>query len=195
MRRGSDGAWYFMHAGYRIRGGGTQTRPRQRRAPEAAGVGSDPARDAAAPAKRFHLAMDDDVVDGPSIGPRTAERLYRVGINTVRDLINADVEDVAEKVDARHITPQTLTDWQDQALLVLTIPHLRGTHAQLLVGAGFRSAPDIREAGMTTVMARVLRFCASRDGQRILREGPDPAEEKIRAWVENAADAEPDRAQ
>ena len=32
-------------------------------------------------AKRFYLAMDDDIVDAPSIGPRTAERLREHGIN------------------------------------------------------------------------------------------------------------------
>ena len=45
---------------------------------------------AAAAEPRFHLTLDHDVVDGPTIGPKTAERLYPHGIKTVRDLIKAE---------------------------------------------------------------------------------------------------------
>ena len=43
---------------------------------------------AATASRRFYLTPDDSVVDGPSIGPKTAERLHPHGIMTVRDLLN-----------------------------------------------------------------------------------------------------------
>lgn len=41
-------------------------------------------------ADRSGLTLESDVVDAPSIGPKTAARLYAVGINTIRDLLGTD---------------------------------------------------------------------------------------------------------
>ena len=90
--------------------------------------------------RRFHLTPDDSVVDGPSIGPKTAERLHPHGISTVRDLLKAEPAALSVLVNARHITSEVIAGWQDQARLMCTVPGLRGTHAQLLVGAGYNSA-------------------------------------------------------
>jgi hypothetical protein len=144
--------------------------------------------------KRFYLAPSDDVVDAPSIGPKTAERLKPLGIFTVGDLLAADPEAVADGTDVRHITAPVVRDWQRQSRLVITIPWLRGTHAQLLVGAGFETADDIADATDGDVMAAILRYAATREGQRVLRDGPAPPQEKIAAWCENARQAEPERA-
>lgn len=144
--------------------------------------------------KRFYLTLDDDVVDAPSIGPRTAERLRPVGIRTVRDLLRARPARIAEGAGARHITPDRVLAWQQQARLVCTVPWLRGTHAQLLVGAGYTSAKMIAEADLDAMMAAILRFAGTRDGQSVLRAGPPPSIEKVIAWSEHAALAELDRA-
>ena len=146
------------------------------------------------PEKRFYLSIDDDIVDAPSIGPRTAERLRPARIFTVRDLLAADPDEVGSLVTARHITAQAVRDWQDQSRLVITVPFLRGTHAQLLVGAGFRSAQQVAEADQATLMSALLKFATSRDGQGILRNGPPPDIEKVLGWMRNAADAEIARA-
>ncbi|MEL6297691.1 MAG: DUF4332 domain-containing protein [Pseudomonadota bacterium] len=144
-------------------------------------------------APRFYLSCSDPIVDAPSIGPRTAARLEAAGITTVDDLLAADADDLAAAVGARHIKPETITDWQDQARLVITIPFLRGTHSQLLVGAGYRSARAICAAADQEVQAAILRFCTTRDGQRILRDGPLPPAEKMQAWADNAREADPQR--
>ncbi len=135
---------------------------------------------------RFHLALDQDVVDAPTIGPKTAERLNPHSIKTVRDLLKADPVALSVLVNARNITPATITDWQDQARLVCTVPGLRGTHAQLLVGAGYRSADAIAAAEAEKLCADVLAFAASPAGQRVLRNGDPPDIEKIKGWLEAA---------
>jgi hypothetical protein len=136
--------------------------PRQKPLPQ-------PASDAVG--ARYHLTLDQDVVDGPTIGPKTAERLYPHGIKTVRDLMRAEPAALAVLLANRHITPETITDWQDQARLVCSVPGLSGTHAQLLVGK---------------LCADVLAFAASKDGQRVLRNGDPPDIEKIKGWLEAA---------
>ena len=145
-------------------------------------------------AKRFYLEIDDDIERAPSIGQRTADRLRPHSIGTVRDLLAADAADLAERVNARHITAQRIEDWQMQARLVCTVPWLRGTHAQLLVGAGYTTPGDICEASPDALSADILKFSATRDGQRILRSGPPPELEKILRWAEFAAQAELERA-
>ncbi len=140
----------------------------------------------AAAESRFHLTLDHDVVDGPTIGPKTAERLYPHGIKTVGDLLKAEPAALAGLLNNRHIMPETVADWQDQARLVCSVPGLRGTHAQLLVGAGYRSAHAIAVAEADKLCADVLAFAASANGQRLLRNGDPPDIEKIKGWLEAA---------
>jgi predicted flap endonuclease-1-like 5' DNA nuclease len=144
--------------------------------------------------KRFYLAIDDAIVCAPSIGERTAARLTPHGIARVRDLLAADAADLAEAINARHITARRVEDWQMQARLMCTIPWLWGTHAQLLVGAGYTTPGDICEATGDVLSADILQFASTRDGQRILRSGQPPELEKILKWAEHAALAELDRA-
>lgn len=145
--------------------------------------------------KRFYLALDDDVVAAPSIGPRTAGRLIPNGIVTVRDLLACDADALAAQVTARHITAERIRAWQAQARLVCTIPWLRGTHAQLLVGAGYQSADEILADTPDGVCAAILAFAATREGQSVLRSGEPPQMERLLKWVEHAGLSEPERAE
>jgi hypothetical protein len=135
---------------------------------------------------RLHLSLDQDVVHGPSIGPKTAERLYPHGIRTVQDLIKADPVVLAVLVNNRHITAEAISSWQDQARLVCTIPGLKGTHAQLLVGAGYTTADALASAEPEKLCADVLNFAMTTAGQRLLRNGDPPDIEKIKSWLEAA---------
>lgn len=137
---------------------------------------------AASRAPRFYLTRGQDVVDAPSIGPKTADRLIAEGVKTVGDLMDADAETLAELLDVRHITADTIRDWQAQSALVMSVPNLRGTHAQLIVGAGFRDAESLAAAAPDDLCARVLAFATSREGQRVLRDGAPPDLEAITAW-------------
>lgn len=138
---------------------------------------------------RLYLNASDPVEDGPSIGPKTATRLEAAGIFTVQDLFDCKPDDVARTVDQSHITPSVIQDWQDQARLVTKVPGLRGTHAQLLVGAGFRDASAVAKTDSATLASEILRYALTSQGQRILRDGTPPSEEKISTWVENARSA------
>lgn len=140
-------------------------------------IGVTPARE-----PKFYLTRSQDVVDAPSIGPKTADRLIEEGVKTVGDLMDADAETLAELIDVRHITAEVIRDWQAQSDLVMTVPNLRGTHAQLIVGAGFRDAESLAIADPADLSARVLAFAASADGQRVLRSGAPPDIEAIAAW-------------
>lgn len=144
--------------------------------------------------KRFYLAIDDPVVQAPSIGNRTAARLEAAGIFTVRDLLSAQAQVASARINARFITAQRFADWQAQARLVCTVPWLRGTHAQLLVGAGHRSVDEIVSADVSELCAAILKFAGTREGQSVLRSGPPPDIERVGKWIEHSRLAEVGRA-
>jgi hypothetical protein len=146
------------------------------------------------PQKRFYLSLDDDIVEAPSIGPKTASRLRAHGIATVRDLLSIKAQALCARVGVRHITAERVTSWQHQARLVCTIPWLRGTHAQILVGSGYYAPHSIMTANRDALCTAILRFSTTREGQSVLRSAPPPSLGKIMGWVEQAAMAEADRA-
>ncbi len=139
--------------------------------------------------QRAYLALTDNVEKGPSIGPKMAERLLAVGIDTVEQLLAADPAKVAADLGDRHVTAEDVTDWKDQARLMVEVPGLRGGQAQLLTGAGFRSRADLSGASAADVSARVLAYASSSEGKRLLRDGAVPDLQRIEEWVSIARKA------
>jgi predicted flap endonuclease-1-like 5' DNA nuclease len=136
---------------------------------------------------RFHLVLSDNLEAAPSIGPKSALRFADIGVITVGDFLARAPKDMAAQLKSRNFSAQILSDWQAQARLVLSIPRLRGTHAQLLVGAGYRALEAIRAADPDALIESVLAFAQSDAGQKVLRDGRAPGAEKIRSWIENAS--------
>jgi Domain of unknown function (DUF4332) len=132
------------------------------------------------------LTLDHEIGDGPAIGGKTVKRLRALGIATVRDLLKADPAALVAQLNGRSVTAQTIGEWQDQALIMCAVPGLRATHAQLLVGAGYRSAEAIADAEAEKLCADVLAFAVTPAGQRVLRHGDMPDLESIKGWREDA---------
>jgi len=146
--------------------------------------GSESSRDdQPEPSLRFYLERSSNVVDAPSIGPKTARRLRKVQVRTVGDLLRLDPERASAKIGARHITPQVIRDWQDQARLVCRIPQLRGHDAQLLVGCGYTEPDQVARAQDRDLFARVKSFSGTTEGKRILRTSSPPDLEEVRDWI------------
>lgn len=160
-------------------------------APVAEPAASEPTPIASAPERpaKIYLSAADDVERAPSIGAKTARRLANVGVTTVADFLEEDADQLATMMGQRSITGRMLRDWQDQARLVMAIPGLRGTHAQLLVGAGYRKAEAIAEADADALCAAVVKFAMTSEGQSVLRDGNAPDIAKIKGWMDSAAQA------
>ncbi len=133
---------------------------------------------------KFYLDVDSPVVDAPSIGPRMAERLSPLGVISVGDLIASQPAEIAAQLNDKNVTTETVTQWQQQALLVCRIPNLRGHDAQLLVGAGYFTAEQIAAADTSLVYDKVIRFASSKSGVRILRGTAAPDLEEVTNWVQ-----------
>ncbi len=145
------------------------------------------AGDASTP--RFYLSLASPVVDAPSIGPKTAERLAAVAIRTVSDLLNADAAQAAERLEARHITAKLIVEWQDQARLVARVPGLRGHDAQILTACGVTSSEALAVADLDQLAELTTHFVETPQGKRILRSSTAPDRDEITGWIEAAQDA------
>lgn len=139
--------------------------------------------------RRSYLAESDELERAPSIGPKLADQFASIGIATVGQFLAADPDETAAALADRRVDATTIEEWQDQARLVIQVAGLRGTQAQLLTGAGYRTIDAIANADPINISADVLNFASTSDGKRILREGHAPDIEKIKLWVEAAADA------
>ena len=165
--------------------------------PAAANIAAAPAPKTLAPSSlsqlsqtpRVTLALKDQLEAAPSIGPKMAERFAAFGITTVGDFLSQDAGAMAELLDDRRFNAATLIDWQHQARLVMDVPGMTGTQAQLLTGAGLRSAHEIAAADPVDLSAALMAFATTTDGRRILRDGNPPDLEKIRMLIGIAARA------
>ncbi|AHB48086.1 hypothetical protein W911_06320 [Hyphomicrobium nitrativorans NL23] len=138
---------------------------------------------------RPYLALSDDIERAPSIGPRTAQRMAPLGIKTVADFLAADAATVAAGMSSRWVSASTITLWQDQCRLMLDVPGLRGTHAELLAQSGYRSGESLASADADKLCADVLAFATSSAGRRLLRDGAPPDVSRIKGWLNAASEA------
>lgn len=132
---------------------------------------------------RFHLETDSDVEKAPSIGQKTADKLYKMGIHTVADLLAADPETVANKLDSKRVTAETIVAWQHQAQLVCRIPEIRGHDAQIMVACGFTTPEDVSAMKPAEMLEFVEPFCSTTEGERILRNGKAPDLDEVSDWI------------
>lgn len=147
-------------------------------------------RERGAPASRSmapRLALHDDVVDAPSIGPKTADRLRAIGIETVADLLKAQPAVAEAELKQRWITDELFTAWQQQASLVCTIPGLRGIDAQLLVGIGICTAEELAAADAWSALQLMTELAGTSQGERIVRSSRLPDLKRVAGWIEAAA--------
>ncbi len=141
----------------------------------------------------LHLASADGVVNAPLVGTKTAKRLQKVGISTVKDLLDCEPEETAKQLRVRHIDAEEIEDWQDQAALVCSIPNLRGHDAQILVASGYSTADDVRTASIGELLAAAINFANTREGKRVLRSSSPPDKDEVEDWIEWANAAKQER--
>jgi len=132
------------------------------------------------------LTREQRVVDAPSIGPKTANRLGVIGVKTIGDLLALTPEDAAQRIKTSHINAGVIRDWQSQALLACSVPELSGTNAQILVGSGVSSVEDLAGIDADSLVDAIGLFAASNEGQRLLRDGAPPTREQVEGWIKAA---------
>jgi hypothetical protein len=138
---------------------------------------------------RCYLTESDDLERAPSIGPKLAERLALGGIVSVKDFLDAEPDAVGLLLGEGRFDAETVERWKTEARLVLRVPGLRGTHAQLLAGAGYDTPEKLADADPVALSAAVLAFATTPAGARVLRNGDTPDIEAVTRWVQGAQQA------
>lgn len=133
--------------------------------------------------RRDRVSRASDLVDAPSIGPKTAKRFEKIGIRTIGQFLDSAASTMRADLDTRWITENLLVQWQEQAQLVCDVPELCGYKAQLLVEAGCHDAASLAASTPSELFGRVDAVCHSIDGQRILRSSTPPQKSDIAEWI------------
>ena len=132
---------------------------------------------------KYYLEFSSRVEAAPTIGPKTAEKLEKIGICTVSDLLENDALDIAEQLGQRRIKSDDVDQWQKQALLVCEVPNLRGHDAQLLVACGINNAVQLAGMEPEPLYEIIGPFAKSKDGKKLLRGSTQPDLAEVRNWV------------
>ncbi len=134
----------------------------------------------------YYVHPNDPVADAPSIGPRSAERLAEVAIYTVGDFLAADADQLASRLKYRRITGETIRQWQAQALLVCSVPELRGLDAQLLVACDVLRPEQLADADSVDLDRRVQAYLNTNEGKRLVRGSKVPDSARVASWIQRA---------
>ena len=140
------------------------------------------------------MQPDSPIADAPSIGRKTAGRLNRVGISTVRDLLVCDAEQIASRLRRRRITAETVLTWQRQAGLMCSVPELRSRDSVVLVACGINGPLDLRRISASALHATLEPFIASSSGQRLLKGAHPPSFDDMSRWIDTVEESRVRRA-
>jgi hypothetical protein len=141
------------------------------------------------PPLRFRLNPGSPVVDAPTIGSKIAGRLERAGIITVGDLLDADAEALAKKLNHKQFTPEVIRQWQQESSLNCRVPELQNLGAQILVASGITEPDELAAFSPNELLELVTPFVKSPDGQRLLRHQKPPELAEVTQWIEWARSA------
>ena len=131
----------------------------------------------------MRLNQYDKLIDAPSIGKKTASLFSSIHLHTVGQFLAEDADHVAARLNTYWIDASLVHVWQAQARLMCQIPNLAPRDAQMLAGAGYRSASDIAVDDPRLLVSKIARFALTTPGRRYLKGNPPPTEEKIIGWA------------
>jgi hypothetical protein len=126
------------------------------------------------------------IVDAPAIGPKTAERLKSININTIGDLLHSNPADVARSLATSWINEKTIATWIVQARLVCEIERLTAVGSGLLALSGIETAAAMIHRGESDVHRAILVAAETSEGKRMLRDKEPPGLERVQRWFKAA---------
>lgn len=136
------------------------------------------------------LQGDALMTDALLIEGSIADQFSELGIETVEDLMISDADALVSIIGDDDLTARMVTDWQDQASLMMTVGGLRAFDAQVLVGAGIRTSKHLAAASAKDILNAAQNFLSTPDGNMIAQdEDTDIEESDAQSWIDLAQDS------
>lgn len=127
-----------------------------------------------------------NVADVLGLGPRTAGRLQQVGVRTAEQLLDADVQAVATRLDDPRFSAATLADWQREAELRVTIPSLPADAARVLAALGVGNVDTLSRMTPTELLTDLDNVSQTEPRLAWLAKGPRPSVGEVNSWIQCA---------
>lgn len=129
------------------------------------------------------LSEQSQIEGAPSIDAASAERLRKIGVLHVSDLLTLSADEVAADLRYTGITADTIRSWQAQSQLMCDVPRLRSYDARLLVACGITEADALYRMTPTDLRDQVKEMAASSRGQTVLLSGTEFELSRVTDWI------------
>lgn len=134
-------------------------------------------------AAEFFLLETSPIQDAPSIDSATAERFRKIGVLLVRDLLQLDVAEAADRLRYAGITAPMIRRWQAESLLTCRIPRLRPYDARILVACGVHRPEELAQLEAAELRQRVEQFAQTSMGDVLMRAGSRYELSRLTEWI------------
>jgi len=134
------------------------------------------------------ISRTDDLVDAPSIGPKTAEAFAAIKIFKVGEFLDTPAAAMSRRLQKHWITPSIIEDWQSQARLMCDVPGLLSRDVQMLVGVGCSTVEMLATSNAARLATIMNRYASTSEGRRSLRGASPATTEQIAKWIDAAVD-------
>ena len=131
----------------------------------------------------FYLSAASSMDAFPVLGSETEQVFARLGIRSVGELLAADPEEIANRLDRRDISAETVALWQSHMSLLCHVPELSLNDAQLLTACGISSPAELREANGDQLFSAVESFLATDRDRRFTTAGKQCSRARIGDWI------------
>lgn len=135
---------------------------------------------------RYHLTESHLIEHAPSIDRANIDRLRKIGILRVGDLLRVSPVAVAAELRYAGITSEMIANWQAQARLVCQVPDLRPYDARILVACGITTPEALRSLPPRKLRHIVRDFATSSEGQAVLLSGTEYELSRVTDWIKAA---------
>jgi Domain of unknown function (DUF4332) len=132
------------------------------------------------------LNSSSELVDAPSIGPKTAARFAAIGVHTVGEFVAQSADDLATRLATAWITTEIIRSWQSQTVMMCQLDCFKTRDVQLLVGAGFTKVEQLSSEPVLSIHREVQRFALTSAGARYRRGAEPPTFDEVRGWRDAA---------
>lgn len=133
--------------------------------------------------QEFCLHQHDPIERTPFLDTVNADRLRKIGLSRVGDLLRIPVSELALELREAGVTLEIIKSWRAQARLLCGARGLRPYDARILVACGIRDPEQLIQMRPGALRARVKEFASSVEGHAILMSGTEYELSRVTDWI------------